>query len=166
MALEIGYAELADHVGRDLGPSEWHRVSQPLVNQFAEATDDRQWIHLDTERAGREMGGTIAHGFLILSLLPMMMEDMLRVEGAAHILNYGLNRVRFTRPVPVGSRVRGRQRILSVEERGNARMVVSEMIVEIEGVERPACVAESLMLYIPAGAAEAAPPAPQAASLA
>lgn len=153
MALEIDYTALTDHVGHDLGASNWRTIAQPRVDQFAEATDDRQWIHLDAERAGRELGGTIAHGFLVLSLLPMMTEEMLRVRGVAHILNYGLNRVRFTRPVPVGSRVRGRQRILAVEERGDARMVRCEMIVELEGEERPACVAESLMLYIPGAAA-------------
>ncbi|WP_304413760.1 MaoC family dehydratase [Sphingobium sp. EM0848] len=146
----IAFGALDNHEGRTFGPSDWREVTQARVDLFADATDDHQWIHVDTARAGEELGGTIAHGFLTLSLLPAMMEDLLRVDGVAHILNYGLNRVRFTQPVKTGQRIRSRLRILTVEPRGAGRMVSCEMTVEIEGETRPACVAETVMLYLPA----------------
>ncbi len=146
----IAFGTLEKHEGRTFGPSAWRDITQARVDLFADATDDHQWIHVDTRRAGQELGGTIAHGFLTLSLLPTMMEDLLRVEGVGHILNYGLNRVRFIQPVRTGQRVRSRLRILGVESRGAGRMVCCEMTVEVEGESRPACVAETVMLYLPA----------------
>lgn len=146
----IAFHALESHEGGTFGPSAWREIAQARVDLFADATDDHQWIHVDTVRAERELGGTIAHGFLTLSLLPAMMEDLLRVDGVAHVLNYGLNRVRFTQPVKMGQRVRSRLRILGVEPRGAGRMVRCEMTVEIEGETRPACIAETVMLYLPA----------------
>src|SRR5712692_10765841 len=132
---------LAQHVGKDLGPSDWITVDQPMIDKFAEATGDHQWIHVDVERAKREMPGgkTIAHGYLTLSLVPRMAATLVEVTKRSRGLNYGSNKVRFTNAVPAGSRIRLRQRILSVEDvSGNGVRVTSEMTVEIEGQERPA----------------------------
>ncbi|NWK98603.1 enoyl-CoA hydratase [Sphingobium lactosutens] len=161
----IAFNALEDHVGRAFGPSAWREISQGRIDLFADATDDHQWIHVDTVRAGQELGGTIAHGLLTLSLLPTMMDDLLHIDGVAHILNYGLNRVRFTQPVRAGLRVRSRLRILSVEPRGAGRMVTCEMTVEIEGETRPACVAETVMLYLPAVRSERRSKLPPGSSL-
>ncbi len=146
----IPLADLDRYIGQDLGPSRWHVMSQDRVGQFADATEDHQWIHVDTERARREMGGTIAHGFLTLSMLPVIMEELLTVTGVGHMFNYGLNRVRFTRPVKVGSRIRGRKRIVSVTQKGDGQLVICEMTIEIEGESSPACIAETLILFLPA----------------
>jgi acyl dehydratase len=132
-------------VGRELGPSEWITVDQGIINQFAEATGDHQWIHVDVERAKREMPGgkTIAHGYLTLSLVPRMAATLLQVTKRSRGLNYGSNKVRFTNAVPAGGRVRLRQRIVNAEEvAGNGVRLTSEMTVEIDGQERPALVAE------------------------
>jgi acyl dehydratase len=138
-------SELKEHVGRQLGPSEWLTVEQTMIDRFAEATGDHQWIHVDVERAKREMPGgkTIAHGYLTLSLVPRMAATLLQVRRRRHGLNYGSNRVRFTSAVPAGSRVRLRMRIAGVEELPDRGIrVTSEMTVELEGQERPALVAE------------------------
>ena len=140
-------AALMDWVGNDLGTSRWIEIDQDRINLFAEATEDRQWIHIDTERAKTDMPGgvTIAHGFLTLSLVAGLMT--FSVPGATHAINYGLNRVRFTSPVPAGSRVRLRQKLLAAEDaQGNAVRATVENTVEIEGRERPAMVAESLIV--------------------
>ena len=134
-------------VGRELGPSDWMTVDQAMIDKFAEATGDHQWIHVDVERAKRDMPGgkTIAHGYLTLSLVPRLGATLLRVEKRRHGLNYGSNKVRFISPVPAGSRIRLRQRIASVEEvEGNGIRITSQMTLEIEGQERPALVAETL----------------------
>jgi acyl dehydratase len=139
--------DLEQLVGRELGPSEWITVDQAMIDKFAEATGDHQWIHVDVERARREMPGgqTIAHGYLTLSLVPRLAATLLKVERRRHGINYGSNKVRFISPVPAGARVRLRQRIAGVEEvAGNGVRVTSEMTVEIEGQERPALVAETL----------------------
>jgi acyl dehydratase len=139
--------DLKQHVGQPLGPSEWVTVDQPMIDRFAEATGDHQWIHVDVERARREMPGgkTIAHGYLTLSLVPRLASTLVRVEKRRHGVNYGSNKVRFISPVPAGARVRLRQRILDVEDvAGNGVRVTSEMTVEIEGQERPALVAETI----------------------
>jgi acyl dehydratase len=137
--------ELKQHVGRQLGPSEWMTVEQAMIDKFADATGDHQWIHVDVERAKREMPGgkTIAHGYLTLSLVPRMAATLLQVRRRRHGLNYGSNRVRFTSAVPAGSRLRLRMRIANVEEMpdGGVR-ITSEMTVELEGHDRPALVAE------------------------
>src|SRR5580693_1561387 len=113
----LAFEELSKHVGEDMGTSDWVLVDQDRVNKFAEATGDHQWIHVDVERAKKEMPGgkTIAHGYLTLSLVPMMGAGILRITGVSRGINYGCNKVRFTNMVTVGSRVRGRQKLLSAD---------------------------------------------------
>lgn len=151
MAISIiqGIAGLREYVGREVGISEWLQVSQERIDQFAEATEDRQWIHLDVDRASREspFKTTIAHGFLTLSLLSRLIKLALRLEGISMTINYGLNRVRFISPVPAGSRIRGRFVLASVEEIDNGVQVVWNVTVECEGREKPCCVAEWLLRY-------------------
>jgi len=137
--------DLLQHVGRELGPSAWIVVDQAMIDRFADATGDHQWIHVDVERARREMPGgkTIAHGYLTLSLIPRMAATLLEITRRGRGINYGSNKVRFISPVPAGSRVRLRQRIVNAEEvPGNGIRVTSEMTVEVEGQVRPALVAE------------------------
>ncbi len=137
--------EILHHIGLELGPSEWITVDQAMIDQFADATGDHQWIHVDVERARREMPGgkTIAHGYLTLSLIPRMAATLLEITRRGRGINYGSNKIRFISPVPAGSRVRLRQRIVNAEEvPGNGIRVTSEMTVEVEGQERPALVAE------------------------
>lgn len=139
-------AELAQHVGRELGPSEWMTVDQAIIDKFADATGDHQWIHVDVERAKREMPGgkTIAHGYLTLALVPRLAQTLVKVTGRKRGLNYGSNKVRFTNVVPAGSRIRLRSyKLKRVEPMdGNGVRVTSEATVEVEGQERPALVAE------------------------
>jgi len=139
--------DLKEYMGRELGPSEWMTVEQAMIDKFADATGDHQWIHVDVERARREMPGgrTIAHGYLTLSLVPRMAATLLKVSKRKRGLNYGSNKVRFTNAVPAGARIRLRQRILAVDDMpGNGTRLTSEMTVEIEGQERPALVAETM----------------------
>src|ERR1700750_3021456 len=103
---QIHYNDLESLVGQEIGASAWHEITQAQVNKFAEATGDHQWIHVDVERATRELGHPIAHGYLTLSLLPMLSSQIMRVEGVSRGINYGANKVRFTNMVPVGSKVR------------------------------------------------------------
>lgn len=133
---------IAGLIGQELGVSEWVEITQAQVQQFADATGDHQWIHLDVERATRELGGPIAHGFLTLSLLPMLCAETLRVEGVSRGVNYGLNKVRFTGMVPVGARVRLRDKLIAVEPRGPGLQLTRECTIETQGAERPAMVAE------------------------
>src|SRR5438128_5998788 len=146
--LKVEYPkDLLKLVGRELGPSDWMTVEQAMIDKFAEATGDHQWIHVDVERARREMPGgkTIAHGYLTLSLVPRMAATLLKVEKRKRGLNYGSNKVRFTNVVPAGARIRLRQRILAVDEMpGNGVRVTSEMTVEGEGQGRPALVADAM----------------------
>ena len=139
--------DLAQHIGRELGPSEWMTEDQAMIDKFAEATGDHQWIHVDVERAKKEMPGgkTIAHGLLTLSLVPRMASTLVKVTQRKRGLNYGSNRVRFTGVVPAGSRIRLRQRIANVEalESGGIR-VTSDMTVELEGQEKPVLVAQTM----------------------
>jgi len=141
-------ATVPQFVGRSLGISEWVTVGQDRIDQFATCTGDRQWIHVDVERAKKEMPGgkTIVHGFLTLSLIPLVGAEILRVTGITRGINYGSNKVRFTSMVPVGSRVRGRQKLLSAEPKGGGLQIVNEFTIEIEGQDRPACVAETISL--------------------
>ena len=136
--------DIKQHVGRELGPSEWMTVDQPMIDQFAKATGDHQWIHVDVERAKKEMPGgkTIAHGYLTLSLVPRMAATLTKVKKRARGVNYGSNKVRFINPVPAGARIRLRQRIKTVEDIQGGVRVTSEMTVEIEGQDKPALVAE------------------------
>jgi acyl dehydratase len=138
-------------VGRELGVSDWFTIDQGLIDRFAEVTGDHQWIHVDVERARREGPGgtTIAHGYLTLSLLPAMRAQVGVIPpGARRTINYGLDRVRFLEPVPAGARVRGRIALSGVDARPNGMLVRTTNTVEIEGSERPALVAESLVLVM------------------
>ncbi len=139
-------ADLQALVGQPLGHSEWITVDQPRVHAFAEATEDRQWIHVDPERAkGGPFGGPIAHGFLTLSLIPYFFETGFSVKETRMVVNYGLNKVRFTAPVPVGSRLRAGFKLLAVDDvAGGAKQLTVEVAIEAEGVSKPVCVAESL----------------------
>ena len=144
----IAYADLESLAGQEVGVSDWHTIDQARVNLFADATGDHQWIHVDVEKATKAMGGPLAHGFLTLSLLPMLGAEVLRVDGVTRGINYGSDKVRFTNMVPVGSKVRLRQKCLSVEEKAGGKQMKMEATVEIEGKDRPALVAESItVLY-------------------
>jgi acyl dehydratase len=149
----IDVRTLKDHVGRELGVSEWLEISQERINQFADATGDHQWIHVDAAKAATDspFKTTIAHGFLTLSLISQLLRAALQFEGARMAINYGLNRVRFVAPVPSGSRVRGRFTLASVEDAGGAIQAVWSVTVEHEGTEKPSCVAEWLVRYYPLG---------------
>jgi acyl dehydratase len=142
-------ADLAQYVGREIGVSDWFAVDQAIIDKFAEATGDHQWIHVDVERARREMPGgrTIAHGYLTLSLVPRLAATLYRVKKRSRGLNYGSNRVRFTGQVPAGSRVRLRQTIKAVEPvAGGGVRITSESTMEVEGAARPALVAETISM--------------------
>ncbi len=140
----IAYADIQGLAGQEMGVSDWTEVTQERVNQFAEATGDHQWIHVDVARATREIGGPIAHGYLTLSLIPMLGAQIMRVEGVTRGINYGCNKVRFTNMVRVGKRVRMRQKLVAVEAKSGGLQLTNECTLEIEGEERPACVAETL----------------------
>lgn len=134
-------------IGQEIALSDWTTITQAQVNQFAEATGDHQWIHVDPERAKTgPFGAPIAHGFLTLSLLAKFADESIHVDSVKMGLNYGLNKVRFMSPVPVGSRMRARFKLLSVEALpGNGQQSVSEVTIELDGVPKPACVAESIV---------------------
>ena len=138
--------DLLKMTGRELGPSEWMTINQPMIDKFADATGDHQWIHVDVERAKREMPGgrTIAHGYLTLAMVPRMAATLMRVKQRRRGVNYGSNKVRFINPVQAGARVRLRQRIANVEAIPGGVRVTSEMTMEIEGQDKPALVAETI----------------------
>lgn len=144
-------AELSACVGQDVAVSDWVTISQEQVNRFAEATGDHQWIHVDPVRAAQgPFGAPIAHGFLTLSLLPVFFDTALAVRQSGMGVNYGLNRVRFTAPVPVGSRLRAHLKLLSSEPIEHQGFQMTWAVqVEREGVEKPVCVAESLVRRYP-----------------
>jgi acyl dehydratase len=141
--------DLKQHVGEELGTSDWITVDQEMIQRFADATGDHQWIHVDVERCKTEMPGgkPIAHGYLTLSLLPIMMQQLVKVTKRSRGINYGSNKVRFTGPVPAGSRVRARAKLKAVEDiKGNGVQIFYEVQVEREGEERPVLVAETIGL--------------------
>jgi acyl dehydratase len=139
-------AELGAAKGEQLGYSEWHEVNQDRVNQFADATGDHQWIHVDPERAKQgPYGRTIAHGYLTLSLVPELASEVYRVDGVRMGVNYGLNKVRFPAPVPVGSRIRAGVEVLDVTDVEGGIQLVNRVTVEIEGGTKPCCVAETVV---------------------
>jgi acyl dehydratase len=142
-------ARLGEHVGREVATSDWLEVTQERINQFAEATEDRQWIHTDPERAAAEspFRQTIAHGFLTLSLLSELARLAMSVGGVRMGINYGLNRVRFVSPVPAGSRIRARFTLAGLEEIKGGAQAVWGVTVEREGSDRPVCAAEWLVRY-------------------
>jgi acyl dehydratase len=147
MATTIPYAELAEARDVDLGESDWVEITQQMVDRFADATLDHQWIHVDHEKAAAgPFGGTIAHGFLTLSLLPHLVGDMLVVPETTMGVNYGLDKLRLTAPVPVGSRVRARGRLVDCEVRGPGVMCRIEVTIEIDGAEKPALVCTWVVL--------------------
>lgn len=134
--------------GKELGVSGWFAVAQERVNQFADATEDRQWIHVDAERAKEgPFGGTIVHGYLTLSLLVPLMKETFVVTGHKMALNYGLNRVRFPAPTPVGSRVRVTTAVRDVQDVSGGVQTVYSAVVSAEGVDKPVCVAEPVIRY-------------------
>ncbi len=144
MGKQVAYADVASLVGQEVGVSDWVEITQERVNQFAEATGDHQWIHVDVERANREIGGPIAHGYLTLSLIPFLGAGLLNVSGVTRGINYGSNKVRFTNMVRVGKKVRMRQKLLAAEAKSGGLQLTNECTIEIEGEDRPACVAETL----------------------
>lgn len=142
---------LKDYVGREVAVTEWFVVTQDRIRQFADATEDRQWIHLDRERAARESPyqTTIAHGFLTLSLLSHFMKQAMEIRGGVRLaVNYGLNRVRFPAPVPAGSKVRARFTLQSLKELPDALEAQFSVAVETEGSSKPCCVAEWIVRYV------------------
>ncbi len=140
--------DLTATIGQHLGYSEYHEVTQEQVNLFAAATGDHQWIHEDVERArSGPFGGTIAHGYLTLSLLPVLLHGLLQVDGVTMGVNYGTNKVRFTSPVPVGSSIRAGATLAAVEPFDGGATVVLDVVVEVRDASRPACVAQVIYRY-------------------
>ena len=141
---------LVDYVGKEIGTSEWFEVDQERINQFADTTLDHQFIHVDPEKATPLFGSTIAHGFLSLSLIPhLTSQAVLAPENLKHVFNYGLDKVRFINPVNVGSKVRTLSKVVSVDDKGDGRYLMkTEITMEIDGVDKPAFVAESLSMFI------------------
>ncbi len=144
-------AELAACVGQEVAVSDWTTITQQQVNMFADATGDHQWIHVDPEKASAgPFGGPIAHGFLTLSLIPKFFESSFEIVGSRMGVNYGLNKVRFTSPVPVGSRLRAHMLLLAAEPIDNGGMQMAWVVtVEREGSAKPVCIAESLVRRYP-----------------
>ena len=141
--------QLAAAVGTDLGTSDWFEIDQDRVNLFADATDDHQWIHVDEERAAQgPFGGTIAHGYMTVSLIPALSKSIFSVETDGPRLNYGLNKVRFPNPVKVGSRVRAQATLAELADVPAGKQLVVRYTIEIEGEEKPACVAETVVLLL------------------
>lgn len=142
---------LRELVGQEVVVSHWVTIGQERVNQFADATDDHQWIHVDLERARAEspFGGPIAHGFLTLSLLSSLFEQSIRMVDATMVINYGLNKVRFPSPVPVGSRVRARLTLAKIDDLDDGAQLEWHVVVEREGGVKPVCVAELLLRRYP-----------------
>ena len=147
-----GIDELKSRIGDELGVSDWHEVTQEKINAFAEVTGDDQWIHVDPERAkDTPFGGTIAHGYYTLSLAPMFMDRIFSLEGFAFAVNYGLNRVRFPAPLPVGKKVRMHATLSGLDDiPGGAQMTVT-VTFEVEGGDKPVCVAETIARVYTAG---------------
>ena len=135
--------------GEEVGLSDWAVIDQNRIDQFAEATADYQWIHVDTERAAREMpdGKTIAHGYMTLALIPALTGDFVEVPNLSRAINFGVNKVRFYTPVPAGASVRARATVLQARRRAGALLLTSEVRIEVEGERKPACVAETLGMY-------------------
>ena len=152
MTTTLTLAELEASGDRDLGASDWHEITQGQIDQFAEATGDHQWIHVDPERArSGPFGMTIAHGYLTLSLVNLFLPQLLEVRGISMGVNYGADKVRFPAPVPVGSRIRGSGQLVEAESaKGGAVQAKVRVTVEIEGKDRPGCVADTISLFYPA----------------
>ena len=138
--------DLPGLIGTEVGVSDWLLVDQDRVNKFADATGDHQWIHVDVERAKREIGGPIAHGYLTLSLIPFLSSKLMRVSGVTRGINYGSDKVRFVNMVRVGKRVRLRQKLIGVEPKAGGVQLKNECTIEIEGEDKPACIAETMSI--------------------
>lgn len=151
---ELTYATMADKIGQNLGVSDWHEITQEAVNEFSNCTGDNQWIHIDVERARKEspFGGPVAHGYLTLSLIAGLSLDLGIVpKGTAAALNYGLDKVRYLAPVPVGSRVRLHVKLVSFDRKDTGQYLMKvENTMEIDGGDKPALIAESLATLVPA----------------
>jgi acyl dehydratase len=142
--------EFAAAKGQHLGNSEWHEVRQTQINMFADATGDQQWIHVDAERAARgPFGATVAHGYLTLALLPLFMSEIVSINGVTACINAGLDRVRFPGPVRAGARMRAGATLRDVRETGPGKLAYTRVIVEVDGQKRPACIADTVLLYVP-----------------
>lgn len=147
---EVPLSEIQSLVGQEIGVSDWLEITQDRVNRFADATGDHQWIHVDIERATKELGAPIAHGYLVLSLIPFLAKNIVQYQGVSRGINYGCNKVRFTNMVPVGSRIRMRVQLMTCEQRGGGFRLINQCTIEVEGEERPACVAETVSILYPA----------------
>jgi acyl dehydratase len=142
--------DLKASLGEQVGYSSWVEVGQPRIDAFADATGDHQWIHVDPARAASgPYGSTIAHGYLTLALVPRLVGEVYRLDGMSMLVNYGLNRLRFPAPVPVGSRVRGGVELLTLEPSAGGYQLATQVTVEIDGSNKPACVADTLTLVVP-----------------
>ena len=144
-----GIEELKSLVGREVGLGDWFELAQSRIDDFARATEDHQWIHVDVERAKKDMPGgkTIAHGFLTLSLIPMLNHQISHINNVRNGINYGCNKVRFTSPVPAGSKVRARTKLMAADPMdGGGVRLTNQVTIEIEGQERPACIAETMSI--------------------
>lgn len=149
MRIFNGTSDLVAAVGEELGTSDWLVVDQQRINTFAEATGDHQWIHVAPEQAARgPFGTTIAHGLLTLSLLPSFLHQIYRVDGVRMTVNYGLNKVRLPAPVPVGSKLRATASLVEAESAGDAVQARVSTTIDVEGGDKPACVAESVLRYV------------------
>jgi acyl dehydratase len=145
-----GIADLEAAVGTHIGYSEWHEITQAQVNAFADATGDHQWIHVDPVRAAvGPFGTTIAHGFLTLSLVPMLVEQIFRIDGLSMSVNYGCDRVRFPAPAPVGSRVRAGMELVSLKQNSLGYLMTSRITIDVEHAPKPACVTDALAVVVP-----------------
>jgi acyl dehydratase len=154
MTTTLTLAELEGAAGRELGTSDWHEITQEQINGFADATGDHQWIHVDPDAAANgPFGTTVAHGYLTLSMLPMMLSEVVSVSDAVMGVNYGTEKIRFTSPVPVGSRVRLHAKVARAERRGPSVVWTVGVQVEIEGRKKPALVGE--VVYMAAGGPDA-----------
>jgi acyl dehydratase len=141
-----GLDELKQAEGEELGVSDWHRITQADIDAFADVTGDHQWIHVDPERAkDTPFGGTIAHGYFTLSLAPRFTDQVMKLDGFAMAINYGLNKVRFPAPVPVDSNVRMRAKLAELEEISGGAQMIMELTFEREGGDKPVCVAQSVV---------------------
>lgn len=148
--MEVAYSDLAGVAGADLGSTAWMTVEQTRIDQFADATDDHQWIHVDPEKAAEgPFGATIAHGYLTLALVNRFLPELITVTETSMGVNYGCERVRFPSPVQAGSRIRGTGQVISVEEVSGGLQVVVRVNVEIDGGDRPACVVDTISRFYP-----------------
>ncbi|WP_067837604.1 MaoC family dehydratase [Nocardia lijiangensis] len=150
MKIFQGLADMEKAIGTHLGYSDWHTVTQDQIDRFADATGDHQWIHVDPVKAATgPFGTTVAHGFLTLALIPMLTQQIYRVDGLSMGVNYGANKVRFPAPVPVGSRLRAGVELLSLAPASLGFQAVSRVTVDIDGAAKPACVAETVAVLVP-----------------